>query len=360
MRLNFDEPHQAIAHFMRWYVSEHPRGGKCKWAYALMSSFEYYFEQQKCCLADIGPAELESFKMWRRENAIHNNTLHKQLLLIRKFFQHGRKHGWLSGDPFAQGLDVEVRIPTEQNSDAMHVLSPEEEERYLAAARQHSLDLYDVAVVMLEQGPRPDEVMSLQQLHMDLSNRHFTIWDNTAEGKSRNAHRKLKMTDRTFNVFAGRLATAGAWVFPSSKIDGPRTTLQKAHTQATRGRLSKQGKFEGGCKVYCRLYDMRHTFATRFALAGGSLPILSKILGHADLSMLNRYVHPSQADMDRAMEWYTHVQSVERHGLQDMLIEFEGSGPSEQQWPGPLSGPLKASKMAPDGPIRSKMSSLDA
>jgi hypothetical protein len=42
---------------------------------------------------DIGPAEMEAFKMWRRENNIHNNTLHKQLLLIRKFFQHARKHG---------------------------------------------------------------------------------------------------------------------------------------------------------------------------------------------------------------------------------------------------------------------------
>lgn len=33
--------HQGVSHFMRWYVSEHPRGGKCKWAHALMSSFQY-------------------------------------------------------------------------------------------------------------------------------------------------------------------------------------------------------------------------------------------------------------------------------------------------------------------------------
>ena len=280
---------EGISHFMRWYVSEHPRGGKCKWAHALMSSFQYYFEQQKCSLADIGPAQLEAFKMWRRENDIHNNTLHKQLLLIRKFFQHARKHGWIHGDPFAQGADIEVKIPSEEDSDVMHVLSPEEEEeRYLTAATQESMDLYDVAVIMLEQGPRPDEVMSLQQAHVDLFNRHFTIWDNTAEGKSRNAHRKLKMTDKAFHIFTRRLSKPGVWVFPSPKNDGPRTTLQKAHRHATRGRLNKQGKFEIGCGVECRLYDMRHTFATRFALAGGSLPILSKILGHADLSMLNK------------------------------------------------------------------------
>jgi Phage integrase SAM-like domain len=140
---------EAISHFIRWYLSEHPRGGKCKWAQALMSSFQYYVEQQESSLAEIGPAQLEAFKVWRRENQIHDNTLHKQLLLIRKFFQHARKHGWTTGDPFAQGLDIEVKIPAELDSDAMHVLSPEEEERYLTAAKLESVDLYDVAVIML-------------------------------------------------------------------------------------------------------------------------------------------------------------------------------------------------------------------
>ena len=58
------------------------------------------------------------------------------------------------------------------------------------------------------------------------------------------------------------------------------------------------GSYDGGCGVACRLYDMRQTFATRFALAGGSLPVLAKIRGHADLSLLMRYVHPSQGDME--------------------------------------------------------------
>jgi integrase len=103
------------------------------------------------------------------------------------------------------------------------------------------------------------------------------------------------MTDDTFSILARRLSKPGVWVFPSSKVSGPRTTLQKAHHRATRGRKKADGTFEGGCRIQCRLYDMRHTFANRFALAGGSLPLLAKILGHADLSLLMRYVHPSRA-----------------------------------------------------------------
>ena len=193
---------------MCWYRSEH-QNRKCKWAASLMASFQFYFEQTKCPLTRIGPAQLEDFKTWRRENDIHDNTLRKQLLLLRQFFRYARKQGWTKGDPFAQGEDAEVKIPREQNSDAMRVLSPDEEAQYLAAAARESIDLADVATIMLKQGPRPDEIMSLEQAQIDLRNRHFTIWDNSAEGKSRNAHRKLKITDETFPYLSKALVVTG-------------------------------------------------------------------------------------------------------------------------------------------------------
>ena len=39
--------------------------------------------------------------------------------------------------------------------------------------------------------------------------------------------------------------------------------------------------------------------------------------------MLNRYVHPAQGGMDRAMEWYAKAKSAGPQALQDMLIEFQ-------------------------------------
>ena len=38
-------------------------------------------------------------------------------------------------------------------------------------------------------------------------------------------------------------------------------------------------------------HDCRHHFASWFAMRGGSLPALQKILGHADLKMTLRYAH---------------------------------------------------------------------
>ena len=245
----------AVPKFISWYRSEHQN----KWATSLMASFQFYFEQTKCPLALIGPAQLEDFKTWRRENNIHDNTLRKQLLLLGQFFRYARKQGWIKGDPFAKGEDAEVKVPREKDSNVMRVLSPHEEAQYLTAAKRETIDLADVATIMLLPGPRPDEVMSLQQAHVDLGNRHFTIWDNSSEGKSKNAHRKLKMTEETFRIFARRLSVPGVWVFPSTKNHGPRTTLQKAHQRATSGEGNKDGNMKAvaAFNVGCTICDTR-------------------------------------------------------------------------------------------------------
>ena len=50
-----------VPKFVSWYRSEH-QNRKCKWAASLMASFQFYFEQLKCPLTRIGPAQLEDFK----------------------------------------------------------------------------------------------------------------------------------------------------------------------------------------------------------------------------------------------------------------------------------------------------------
>ena len=51
-----------------------------------------------------------------------------------------------------------------------------------------------------------------------------------------------------------------------------------------------------------RLYDLRHTWASRVAMAGVDLVTLAALLGHSKLAMVTRYAHPTEAHQFEAVK----------------------------------------------------------
>jgi len=51
-----------------------------------------------------------------------------------------------------------------------------------------------------------------------------------------------------------------------------------------------------------RLYDLRHTWATRAAEAGVDVGTLASLLSHSKLVMVTRYVHPGEAHRADAVQ----------------------------------------------------------
>lgn len=51
-----------------------------------------------------------------------------------------------------------------------------------------------------------------------------------------------------------------------------------------------------------RLHDLRHTFASHAVMVGVPLPVVSRLLGHAQLRMTLRYAHVNDRDMEAAAE----------------------------------------------------------
>ncbi|HEV2418918.1 MAG TPA: site-specific integrase [Terriglobia bacterium] len=190
----------------------------------------------------------------------------------------------------------------------MRVISRREEARYFAAIRCENLR--DVARLMLETGIRPQEAMSLRAKDIDLKRRlvHIAAPDRAPAimGKTFNAARSLPLNGAALAVLERRMMNhAGgcahdawrpgrfqpeAFLFPSESKTGRLECLAKTHHRAVRrARISPP----------FRLYDLRHTFATRAAELGVALPVLAALLGHSEISMTMRYVHP-QADAMRA------------------------------------------------------------
>jgi hypothetical protein len=59
------------------------------------------------------------------------------------------------------------RIPSDEDAVRMHVLTTSEEQQYFKRAGKHR-DLHDLGRLMLNQGPRPDELVSLLKTDVDL------------------------------------------------------------------------------------------------------------------------------------------------------------------------------------------------
>jgi integrase len=162
----------------------------------------------------------------------------------------------------------------------MRVVSFAEELVYFAKTSQ---PLKDIAQVILDTGLRPEEVFRIRIENLDFVER--TIFNPF--GKTKAPRRKVTMTADVAELLKRRAKKPkGPFVFPAkSDPERPIGSVRKAHDSAVE---------KAGIKEHFRLYDLRHTFATRAVAAGVDLPTLSAILGHTSIQMTMRYVHPAE------------------------------------------------------------------
>jgi integrase len=197
------------------------------------------------------------------------------------------------------------RLPVSNERD--RTFSADEERLYLAAARQ---PLHDIAVLMLDCGCRPSELYQLRRENVDLDAETIFI----PKGKSKSARRTLPLTRRAVETLKARLGEgSGDWVFPDSRDSSkPMTDASYQHECA----------MEASGIPPARLYDCRHTFATRFAEATGDLVALVALMGHQDLSQVLRYAHPAdrhKAEGIRKMEEYQQARQIEETMASDLI-----------------------------------------
>jgi integrase len=116
-------------------------------------------------------------------------------------------------------------------------------------------------------------------------------------GKTKAARRKIPLTIRASAVLEKRIAKAeGEYIFSGgrggSDSSKPIVKLNNAHNGAVK---------RAGLKAF-RLYDLRHTWASRAAMAGVDLVTLAAMLGHSGVQMVMRYAHPTEEHQFNAMK----------------------------------------------------------
>ncbi|HKQ80521.1 MAG TPA: tyrosine-type recombinase/integrase, partial [Blastocatellia bacterium] len=156
--------------------------------------------------------------------------------------------------------------------------------------------------------------MQRRYLHLDKS------YYQNPSGKTKSARRRIELSNRAVSMLWKRLENAeGQWVFPSTRKDGvPLVKLNNAHY----GALKRSGlpRF--------RIYDLRHTFATRILESGAvDLITLKDMLGHARLDMVLKYAHPSDGHKREAIRKFeAYQQSKSQPSKQDIATPVDSRG----------------------------------
>lgn len=207
-------------------------------------------------------------------------TLNRELGCLKKMLTRLVKNEMLTVNPAWS-----ISFLTEEARD-FRVLTYAEEKEYLLACSQ---PLRDFATVMIETGLRPTEVRNLTVKDVFLESGGSLF---VRESKTKAGRRMIPyLSQRVIDILKARIKTAeNGFFFPAG-----RGLIDNAHYTA----LSRSGVLK------FRVYDLRHTYATRQVECGTDIATLQELLGHSKIEMTKRYVHPSndhKSDAMRRME----------------------------------------------------------
>lgn len=271
---------QAADDFLEWSKVQHSQKPK---SYARVEfscqALKNFFGETKT--DQIEGKDIEKFIVARSLQTsrktglpITRDSVNLELRVLKSIFKRLVSAKLLSDNP---AKDVK-RLA--ENEKSFHVLTPEEEKIYLLACPQ---PLQDVASIMLETGMRPNEINSLMRQHVSIDKGFLKV----ENGKTRSSNRKVWLSDKALDLLQARLNKfKGEYLFPKGETDYSLPVTYQLNIMH-RDVLSRTG-------LNFRLYDCRHTFATRVLDSGTDLLTLASMLGHSNLNQVMRYAHPSE------------------------------------------------------------------
>jgi integrase len=316
----------AMADFLDWSKQEHQMASSSaeRYRYSSLALLRFFGDKP---LDKITPEEVERFKASRAaefktvggkgkkriltKQRLRPATVNRELACLRAMFNHAIRGDMPLRNPISKTAAKVLREDNEQT----RVLTYDEQGKYLAKATPM---LWDVAMLMLETGMRPEEVFRIQPENVHLAESSLF----NPYGKTKAAKRRIKLTvtargilERRLKDAAERASTdkkAGAFLFPcETDATRPLPGIQSPHARALR---------ESNVAPF-RPYDCRHTWATRAAEAGIDLVTLAAMLGHSKINMVLRYAHPTQEHQTKAMD------KMESYVSEQKIIHAERTAP---------------------------------
>jgi integrase len=253
----------------------------------ILQRLKDYFGKTK--LTKISSGHLEDYRLQRLaepsardgKSPLSRTTVNREIEIVRSMLSCAVRWGYL-GKNVARAVE-----DYEEDNHREKFLTADETRRLLQAAKQSTSPILRTATYLaLETGMRKAELLGLKWTDIN-----FESWKILCRETKTGEPRHVPLSRRAAWVLQKRAARdpLSVWVFETKRKDGTRRPAKDTKTAwATCLRKAKIHEF--------RWHDLRHSFASNFAMKGGNLYALAEILGHSNpLMTLKRYTHLSPA-----------------------------------------------------------------
>jgi site-specific recombinase XerD len=249
-----------------------------------LSYFVKYVEPRNPaqCTGDIILAYLKDRRGAISTKPISAERWNSERQIISNFFK------WLQGQKLIDHNPAqEVRKQKVVRNKIPKCLTRQDEKRLLRWCRSKDPELFRMAVVVGNTGIRVRELANLSWTDIGET---LNITAKPGWSPKDYEERSIPLSAIAKAVLGRQHRTAlSMWVFPRSDGERYGRGLDLRMVRA----FKKAGLGSGG------FHRLRHTFATRFMEAGGEPEALRRILGHADLKTLGKYLHVSPEHIKR-------------------------------------------------------------
>ena len=225
---------------------------------------------------------MERYKV-ERHRSVKEATVNREVALLKRMLTLAVQWCDLKENQIKQ-----VKLFREDNL-VERILTPEEELRLLRECAPH---LRPIVITALNTGMRLGEILSLTWNNVNLRDGYITV---TAENTKTRRSRRIPINRVLCEMLMFHSQTS-EYVFPSpftgGAWHGSSNPLKTGFYAACR-----RAKIEG-----LRFHDLRHTFATRLVAENQNIAVISKLLGHAQITTTMRYAHSTSEAEKSAVE----------------------------------------------------------
>jgi len=232
-------------------------------------------------------------------------TVNRTLACLKHMFSKALDWEMISEDVYKR---IKKTKMTPENNRRLRYLSFDEIDCLLNACDKH---LKPIVTFALNTGCRRGEILGLTWDRVDLKH-GFILLDDTKSGK----RREIPINATVRAVLQGivrRLDVSYVFVNPETVKERPPVKEGGKKRPASGRYFDVKKSFATACRKAklqdFHFHDLRHTFASQLVMNGVDITTVSKLLGHANLTMTLRYAHLAQGHLKSAVDVLSRLSS---------------------------------------------------